>query len=154
MAEPRFFSKEWADAVREAVNQGPSEDYLGSKLDDYWEWIDNARNSFEGTLAFGITEGEDVLPEVVVLEFSGGECTTAGVRTLDDLSDDAFLVAGERAAWRDLMSGYDAGKTVMYRRLLLVRGNLLGFFNRVYFFVELLALVGRVPTDLGELAAA
>ena len=154
MAAPRFFSKEWADAVRQALNQGPSEDYLGSKLDDYWMWIDNARNSFEGQLAFGISRADEIEPEVVVLTFSGGSCTAAEIVNVDDLPADAYLLTGEREAWRDLMSGYDAGKTVMYRRLLLVRGNLLAFFNRVYFFVELLALVGKVPTDLDELAAA
>ena len=154
MAAPRFFTKEWADAVREAVNKGPSEDYLGSKLDDYWMWIDNARNSFEGSLAFAITRADELEPEVVALTFSGGSCTVAEILNVDDLPAEAYVLAGEREAWRDLMTGYDAGKSVMYRRLLLVRGNLLAFFNRVYFFVELLALVGKVPTDLDELAAA
>jgi hypothetical protein len=154
VAAPRFFTKEWAEAIREAVNRGPSEDYLGSKLDDYWEWIDNARNSFEGHLGFAISRAEELEPEVVLLAFSGGQCTAAEIANVEAMPPDTFLLAGERDAWRDLMSGYDAGKTVMYRRLLLVQGNLLGFFNRVYFFVELLALVGKVPTDLDELAAA
>ncbi len=35
----------------------------------------------------------------------------------------------------------------MYRKLLLEQGNLLEFFKAIYFFVESLALIAKVPTE-------
>jgi hypothetical protein len=141
-----FFTQEWADAIRDAVNKGPTEEYKADKLEEYWLWIDNARGGFEGDLAFGVRRGDVLADDAVVLTFSGGSCTQATATTADKVGETAFFVVGEEDAWRDLMEGYDAGKAVMYRRLLLERGNLLSFFNRVYFFVESLAVIGKVPT--------
>jgi putative sterol carrier protein len=150
-----FLTQEWADAVKDAVNAGPAKDYKEEKLDEYWEWIDNARATFEGDLAFGVRDGDLLRDEVVVLTWSGGVCTAANASTVDQLSESAFLLAGEVSAWQDLMSGqYDAGKTVMYRRLLLDRGPLLAFFNRVYFFVEMVGVIGKVPTEFPAEVAA
>ena len=66
------------------------------------------------------------------------------------------LVPGAQRAWywADLVGGYDAGKAVMYRRFQLEQGDLLDFFRRVYFWVETLALVGRVPAKLPTEPAA
>jgi hypothetical protein len=49
------------------------------------------------------------------------------------------------ADWRALHDGYDAQRTVMYRKILLEDGQLLEFFKTIYFFVECLAIIGRVP---------
>jgi hypothetical protein len=45
-----------------------------------------------------------------------------------------------------LHQGYDALRTVMYRKLLLEDGDLLEFFKGIYFFVESLELIAKVPT--------
>jgi len=142
-----FFTQEWAEAVRDAVNAGPTEEYKADKLEEYWDWIDNARAGFEGELAFGVRHGDILAGDAVVLTFSGGSCTDAKATTADRVPESAFFLVGEEEAWRDLFEGYDAGKSVMYRRLLLEQGNLLSFFNRVYFFVESLAVIGKVPTS-------
>ena len=47
--------------------------------------------------------------------------------------------------WKALHEGYDAQRTVMYRKMLLEQGNLLEFFKGIYFFVESLAVIGTVP---------
>ena len=51
----------------------------------------------------------------------------------------------EYADWKALHDGYDAQRTVMYRKILLEDGNLLEFFKTIYFFVESLAIIGGVP---------
>jgi hypothetical protein len=56
------------------------------------------------------------------------------------------------ADWRALHDGYDAQRTVMYRKILLEEGSLLEFFKTIYFFVECLAIVGTVPASYPELA--
>ena len=44
--------------------------------------------------------------------------------------------------WKALHEGYDAQRTVMYRKILLEQGDLLEFFKAIYFFVECLAVIG------------
>ena len=43
-----------------------------------------------------------------------------------------------------LHEGYDAQRTVMYRKIMLEDGDLLEFFKSIYFFVECLAVIGGV----------
>ena len=47
--------------------------------------------------------------------------------------------------WKALHDGYDAQRTVMYRKIMLEDGDLLEFFKAIYFFVECLAVIGAVP---------
>jgi hypothetical protein len=49
------------------------------------------------------------------------------------------------ADWKALHDGYDAQRTVMYRKILLTEGDLLEFFKAIYFFVESLSVIGAVP---------
>jgi hypothetical protein len=55
------------------------------------------------------------------------------------------------ADWKALHEGYDAQRTIMYRKMLLEDGNLLEFFKTIYFFVECLAVIGTVPARYPEL---
>jgi hypothetical protein len=72
-----------------------------------------------------------------------GEC-----RVLDEAEkiDATYVLAANHHDWKALFEGYDALRTVMYRKLLLEEGDLLGFFTAIYFFVECLALIATVPT--------
>jgi hypothetical protein len=47
--------------------------------------------------------------------------------------------------WKALHEGYDAQRTVMYRKIVLEEGDLLEFFKAIYFFVESLAVICSVP---------
>ncbi len=150
---PAFMTPEWAEAVRDAVNRGPDPDYRAGKLEEYWSWIDNARQGFEGSVALAVRAGHDpeaLQDRALLLRFSGGTCTEAAIVAPDAARDATFVLAGDRDAYVDLAAGYEAGKVVMYRRLLLEQGHLLAFFNRVYFFVEMLAVIGTVPTEFPE----
>ena len=50
-----------------------------------------------------------------------------------------YVLAADYHDWKALFEGYDALRTVMYRKLLLEEGDLLEFFKAIYFFVECLA---------------
>ena len=52
------------------------------------------------------------------------------------------------ADWKALHDGYDAQRTVMYRKILVEEGNILEFFKTIYFFTECLAVIGTVPAEL------
>jgi len=52
--------------------------------------------------------------------------------------------------WKALHEGYDAQRTVMYRKIVLEEGDLLEFFKTIYFFVESLTVIGSVPAAYPE----
>ncbi|GAA3642307.1 hypothetical protein GCM10022224_000780 [Nonomuraea antimicrobica] len=136
----RWFTDEWAQAVRASVNTGPSAAERERKLPSYWNWIERARSGHTATWALGVRE----TGTYVLLAWKDGTCTAAEI-TSDPGAADYVLVAGE-AAWRELLEGADPGRMVMYRRLRLERGDVLGFFRVIYFFVESLAALAKVPT--------
>jgi putative sterol carrier protein len=140
-----FLSEEWAQQVRDAVNRGPDEEYRKTKIEKYWEWIDMVRGAFVGSLALGIREPDQ--GRYLRLDFSGGACTSASIVERDNAAQGTFVLEGDDETWRELLTGYDPGKAIMYRRLMLASGEILEFFNGIYFFVEVLASVVRVPTS-------
>jgi hypothetical protein len=147
---PTFFSRQWADDVRDALNAGPSEKALAGKLAEYWDFYNLIRSTYPSSWALGARNlpaelggGERYLV-VVWNEGFVSEC-----RILDDSVpvEATYTLAADYHDWRALFEGYDALRTVMYRRLLLDDGDLLEFFKGIYFFVECLALIATVPTS-------
>ncbi len=47
------------------------------------------------------------------------------------------MLGMDYAGWNALHEGYDAQRTVMYRKILLEDGDLLEFFKTIYFFAEM-----------------
>ena len=140
MAE--LFSSEWAAAAKDAINAFPDDDYRDTKLFMFWDWIDVAKASFDGSLAIGDKDSG----RYVTFVFKGGTVTEA--TTSDTVPDATFVLAGDANTWQDIIGGYDAGKAVMYRRLRLISGDVFRFFNRIYLFTESLVAVSKVPTSL------
>lgn len=132
----RFFTDEWTEAVRVAVDAGPEQE---GKLPSYWQWIDRARSGYTATWALGVRETGAYL----LLDWKDGKCAQAEI-TADPSAADYVLAASE-ATWRELREGADPGRIVMYRGLRLERGDVLGFFRVIYFFVESLGTLARVP---------
>jgi putative sterol carrier protein len=139
-----FLSEEWAQQVRDAVGRGPDEEYRKTKIEKYWEWIDMVRGAFVGSLALGVAQPDP--GRYLRLEFSGGSCGSASIVNREGAYAATFVLEGDDETWHDLLTGYDPGKAIMYRRLMLASGEILEFFNGIYFFVEVLASVVRVPT--------
>ena len=63
----------------------------------------------------------------------------------DDPLQATYVLGMDYRDWKALHDGYDAQRTVMYRKILLEQGDLLEFFKAIYFFVESLAVIGAVP---------
>ncbi len=61
-----------------------------------------------------------------------------------------FLLSGCYADWQQMLAGYDVGKMVMYRKLMLEKGDTLQFFMAAFFWTELLAAIQSVPVDVLE----
>jgi len=48
-----FFSKEWADAVRDALTAGPDERARAVKLQEYWDFFDFLKSIYPASWALG-----------------------------------------------------------------------------------------------------
>jgi hypothetical protein len=155
VVEPRFFSKEWAEAVRDALAAGPSEQARAGKLQMYWDFFELIKGMYPASWALGCRDLPGELGEAAAYLFvrwGGGAVTDCRIIGPDDARAANYVLAMDYAGWKALHEGYDAQRTVMYRKILLEDGNLLEFFKTIYFFVECLAIVGTVPAHYPALA--
>lgn len=147
---PELFTPEWAERVRAAVDAGPGADMRASKLPTYWNWIDAARSEYSSSWALGVRDLPGAGTSYLRLGWKDGVCAEASVIGPDDPLDATYVLGADYATWRDLLAGEDPGRIVMYRRLRLEEGDVLAFFRGIYFFVESVAILGRVPAALPE----
>jgi hypothetical protein len=156
VAEPRFFSKEWADAVLDALVAGPSEQDRAGKLQMYWDFFEFIKSVYPSSWALGCRDLPAELgqgPAYLRIQWGGGTVTGCEIVGPDDPLEATYVLAMNYADWRALHDGYDAQRTVMYRKVLLEDGDLLEFFKTIYFFVECLAVIAKVPAGYPALAA-
>jgi hypothetical protein len=144
-----FFGREWAQAVKAAWNAGPGPEIRAKKIPRFWEWIERAKAYVDCRLALAVnglpgSGGRDCL----LLDLEQGRCARARLVTRDQADAVAdYVLAGSYADWRELMRGFDTGKAVMYRKLMLEKGEVLEFFKSIYYWTESLACVQRIPTS-------
>ena len=145
-----FLTQAWADDVGDALNAGPDERALAGKLQEYWDFYNLVRAVYEASWALGARNLPAELgggERYLYVSWSGYFVTECRVLDAAEPVDATYVLVADYADWTALFSGYDALRTVMYRKLLLEQGNLLEFFKAIYFFVESLALVAKVPTE-------
>lgn len=153
MAAPGFFTSEWAGAVRGALTAGPSEQARGGKLQMYWDFFEKIKGGYASSWALECRD----LPggaAYLFVAWGDGVVTDCRIAAPCDPVHATYTLAMDYRDWKALHEGYDAQRTVMYRKMLLTEGDLLEFFKSIYFFVECLAVIGRVPADYPELARA
>jgi hypothetical protein len=151
-----FMTQAWAQDCHSAFNAWPSEERKASKLQDFWDWINMIRPFVTGRLALSVRDmppGAD--GDTLALDFDGGTMTAASVLGRADAeASAAFLLSGDYADWQAMLDGYDVGKMVMYRKLMLEKGDTLMFFTAAFFWTELLAIIQSVPATTSEPAAS
>jgi len=155
MAEPQFFTKAWAQAVRDALVAGPTEQARVGKLQMYWDYFEMVKGMYPASWALGcrsLPAGLGDGPAYLFVQWGGGTVTDCRIIGPDDPLEATYVLGMEYADWKALHDGYDAQRTVMYRKILLEQGDLLEFFKTIYFFAECLAIIGGVPADYPALA--
>jgi hypothetical protein len=155
MAEPEFFSQPWADTVRDVLTAGPSAQARAGKLQEYWDFFELIKSMYPASWALGCRDlptEPGGRPAYLYLQWDGGAVTDSRIIGPDDPPPASpspftatYVLAMDYADWNALHEGYDAQRTVMYRKILLEDGDLLEFFKTIYFFVECLSVVGSVP---------
>jgi len=78
---PGFFSKQWADSVRDALTAGPSAQARAGKLQEYWDFFDRVRDSYQASWALGC---RDLGPAYLFIQWGGGTVTDCHVIGPDD----------------------------------------------------------------------
>jgi hypothetical protein len=145
----RFMTAAWADACQATINEWPGEERKASKLQDFWDWIDMVSPFVTGRLALSVRDmpaGAD--GDTLVLDLDGGKVTAAAVLDRGDAEASAvFLLSGSYADWQLMFAGYDVGKMVMYRKLMLEKGDTLQFFMAAFYWTELLAAIQSVVVE-------
>jgi hypothetical protein len=141
MTSPDFFSKEWADTVRDALTAGPDERLRAGKLQEYWDFFNLIKSMYPASWALGCRD----LGTYLFVQWGGGEVTDCRLIGPDEPLQATYVLGMDYQDWKALHDGYDAQRTVMYRKMLLEEGDLLEFFKGIYFFVESLAVIGTVP---------
>jgi hypothetical protein len=155
MAEEKFFSQEWADAVRDALVAGPSEQAKAAKLEEYWDFFELIKSMYPASWALGCRDLPAEVgkgPAYLFIQWGGGTVTDCKIIGPDEPLDATYVLGMDYPDWKALHDGYDAQRTVMYRKILLEDGSLLEFFKTIYFFVENLAVIGSLPAHYPELA--
>jgi hypothetical protein len=148
----RFMTPDWAAEIQSTFNAWPDDERKASKLQDFWDWINMISPFVTGRLALAVRDmpagGEG---DTLVLDFEAGQVTAASVLDRAEAQADAvFLLAGDYADWQNMLAGYDVGKMVMYRRLMLEKGDTLMFFRAAFFWTELLAAIQTIPAEVPE----
>ena len=160
MAEPNFFSPEWAANVRDALIAGPPDQVRAGKLQEYWDFFDLIRSLYPASWALGCRDlpaepgGSPPHASYLFIQWGGGTVTDCRIIGPDEPLAATYVLAMDYADWKALHEGYDAQRTVMYRKLLLEEGDLLEFFKAIYFLVESLTVIAAVPAAYPELVAA
>ena len=157
MAEVKFFSAEWADAIRAALIAGPTPEAKAGKLEEYWDFFELIKSLYPASWALGcrnLPAEAGKGPAYLFVQWGGGTVTDCKIIGPDDPLDATYVLGMDYSDWQALHEGYDAQRTVMYRKILLEEGNLLEFFKTIYFFVECLAVVASVPACYPEGATA
>jgi hypothetical protein len=155
VAEPKFFSKAWADAVRDALAAGPSEQARAGKLQTYWDFFELIKGMYPASWALGCRNLPAELgdpPAYLFVQWGGGTVTGCQIIGPGSPLEATYVLGMDYANWKALHEGYDAQRTIMYRKMLLEDGDLLEFFKAIYFFVECLAVIGTVPAGYPALA--
>ena len=138
---PGFFSKERADSVRDALAAGPTTQARAGKLQEYWDFFEWHKSVNTSSWALGCRE----LASYLFVQWGGGTVTDCRIIGPDEPLKATYVLGMDYRDWKALHEGYDAQRTVMYRKIVLEEGDLLEFFKPIYFFVESLAVIGSVP---------
>ncbi len=143
---PDFFSPSWAESVRAALTAGPPAQARAGKLREYWDFFDWVKGGYPASWALGCRD----LACYLFVQWDGGTVAECRIIGQDEPAKATYVLAMDYRDWKALHEGYDAQRTVMYRKIVLEDGDLLEFFKGIYFFVECLAVIGSVPARYPE----
>jgi hypothetical protein len=115
-----FFSPSWAASVADALTAGPSEQARAGKLQEYWDFYELIKGMYPASWALGCRE-LPVLSSTAYLyvQWGGGTVTDCRIIGPDEPLKATYVLGMDYRDWKALHEGYDAQRTVMYRKIVL-----------------------------------
>src|SRR5437868_15476020 len=102
-SKANFFGKQWADAVRDALNAGPAPDVKSAKLKEYWDFFDLVRSIYPSSWALGCRDLPRELgggPSYLFVQWDGGSETDCRIIGPDDPLGARYVLVMEYADWK------------------------------------------------------
>lgn len=141
-----LFSEEWIEQVEKEMRAGPSEERLETVEDNYWEWIETNKQDITirlGLVLNGENEGES---RYAYFEIKEGEVESSFLGSAEERGTADVILGAGYDGWIETIEGpREVPQNIMYRDIKLEQGNIHFFFRKIYFFVELLRNLVRVP---------
>ncbi|MBY8861996.1 hypothetical protein K7711_36355 [Nocardia sp. CA2R105] len=129
----KFFSQEWCDAAREAVNANP-EVLKGFKDPD----------SFTNTMQFGGLNGAG---PITTLVWNKGELVSWTAGTVDE-NDLWLIINGTLETWQEAAAGRElGGKLLMAGKIKFAKGPMSAAIENAGALNNFLLTWGQIPTD-------
>src|ERR1700730_32247 len=110
MTTPDFFSKNWADAVRDALSAGPSEQARAAKLQEDWDFFDLIKGMYPASWALGCRDLPAQLgggPAYLFVQWGGGTVTDGQVIAADAPPKATYVFAMDYPDWTGRFGGSD-----------------------------------------------
>jgi putative sterol carrier protein len=110
-----------------------------------------AAAAWEGSVALAATAPDGALGPAVFLDLRHGVCHGARAASAEDVEAATYLIAAERATWRDVLAAQTSPlMALMAGRLKLVRGEMAALLPHANSARELLHLAAAVETDFPD----
>jgi len=126
------FSQLWAEAWGRELNASAA--YRSAAAD------------WEHSVALVLDDPDPAARRAVLLDLWHGQCRSARTATPDDLSEAGYVFEGNRAGWKQVLSGSGSPvMALMTGKIRLAKGTLMGLLPFAGAARELLELAGAVP---------
>jgi len=109
---------------------GPDERARAVKLQEYWDFFDWLKSVYPASWALGCRDLPGVGAAYLFVQWAGGTVTDCRIIGPDDppptspaLFNATYMLGMDYRDWKALHDGYDAQRTVMYRKILLEQGR-------------------------------
>ena len=141
-----LFSEDWVEECIKEMKKGPDPERKKSIHSNYWKWVEQCKRKMDIRLALVLKDDEHG-SSFAYFVLKQGEVEDGYLGKADERGTANFVLAANREDWKEILEGpRDITQNIMYRKINLVQGNLHSFFRSIYFFVELLRCMTRVPT--------
>lgn len=139
-----LFSEAWVKQVEKEMKYGPCEERKKNVQQSYWKWIHKCKQDVNIQLALELRkEGDE--RSYAFFEICNGEVIGSRFGENDDGQVD-FILSGAERDWLGVIVGRrDMSLSIISQTIKLRKGNMHFFLRRIYFFIELLLCLRRVP---------
>lgn len=139
-----LFSEAWVKQVEKEMKFGPCAERKKNVHQSYWRWIQKCKQDLNIQLALELKMKGDER-SYGFFNICNGEVTESCFGENCEGQVDIIL-SGTELDWLGVIAGvHDLSLSIISQTIKLRKGNMHFFLRRIYFFIELLLCLRRVP---------